>query len=154
MSSRLVSFLTCLLSYSCLLICIGQDLPGYLGRLKVLQGFPSAFSHVLNSQYWLFAFLRIFSLSLSPFFPSAPPVLSILEEPFMLSIMVYLGIQVGKAVFLLCSEPPVWSSQPEKSAEYIFGIQISGWLLHVAVSLCCEAWPVSSVCLSVHIGWI
>lgn len=34
----------------------------------------------------------------------ATTVLSILEEPFMLSMVVYLGIQVGKAVFLLCSD--------------------------------------------------
>lgn len=67
-SSRVVSLLTCLLSYSCCLIYPGQELPGYLGRSKVLQGFPSAFSNVLNSQHRLLTFLRTYSLSESPFF--------------------------------------------------------------------------------------
>lgn len=120
----------------------------------VLQGFPSAFSNVLNSQRWLLTFLRTYSLSVSTFFSkimSATTVLSILEAPFTLSIIVYLGIQVGKAVVLLCSglTPCTEFSAGELSWVHLW--HTNQWLASICstLSLCWEAWPVSSVCLCI-----
>lgn len=131
----------------------GSGLAWLSGQVEGPPRFSFCLSSCIKFTALLIDCLRTYSLSVSPFFPKSCVPLLYCQYWKSLSCFPWWGTWgyrwVRQWVYSVQFSPPVWSSQTENSAENIFAIQISGWFLYVAPSLCWEAWPVSSVCLSV-----